>query len=849
MGGVVTVTTKGGTNDVHGTVFEFLRNESLDARNFFAPASGSKPPFKRNQYGFAVGGPIKKNKAFLFGDMEFSDIRESTIRNQTIPNQMLRNGDFSGENTTIHDPLTYNAASNTRDPFANDVIPQSRFDAVSNITRDWWPTPTNSGRTRNYQFVAPRNQDLNRWDVRYDQNINDENNIYFRFSGQRTNVGRVPVLPDSTDGLFKHGNNRDITNRQMALVYNGVWRPNLVGSIRAGWSFIDTAISNPTEQPVNPIIGLNKGNGLDISTPGSSRFNPAGFTGIGAGTFNFIQSQTRQIAVDLTWTKGKHTLKFGHTTYWLQSQISNAGLVLGGFRFDGRFTENPSNRAGGESMADFLLGNPIAAQNSNYRHMGLRAHQYVQDDWRVTDRLTINLGLRYELSLPWVDKYDKISNLDVDTDLRQPAFVSPGERGDGRFRRALVKTDSNNFAPRVGFAYRLGEKTVLRGGGGLFYANIMNTGGGEFMETNPPFHVQTQIDTGRIDPVISLQAGLGSDALSPENVPAITGGSFEIDPPWPYAGQWNFNIQRQLPKDMLFEIGYFGTKGTHIVRHYNLNFALPGPGNPNARRRWLTTLFPGTDVTVPLSFMHNFRNDSNSNYHALQTKLEKRFGSGMSFLMSYTWSKAIGDYSYMKGEDRANGAHWWVQNPLDLHAERSLLNQHVKHRLVANYLYDLPFGKGRKYGSGANKFVNAVLGGWTIGGIVSALTGFPVTPSVQGNPSNVGGVDRPNVVGEWRLPGSERSLTRWWNTDAFVKNNRFEYGNSGRNVLEAPDTFNGTWRFTRTSSRLRRYASSSGRNLSTRSTVRSSTGPTRKLGTAISESSRTPRLAALCKWA
>ncbi len=187
--------------------------------------------------------------------------------------------------------------------------------------------------------------------------------------------------------------------------------------------------------------------------------------------------------------------------------------------------------------------------------------------------------------------------------------------------------------------------------------------------------------------------------------------------------------------------------------------------------------------------MHNFRNDSNSNYHALQTKLEKRFGSGMSFLMSYTWSKAIGDYSYMKGEDRANGAHWWVQNPLDLHAERSLLNQHVKHRLVANYLYDLPFGKGRKYGSGANKFVNAVLGGWTIGGIVSALTGFPVTPSVQGNPSNVGGVDRPNVVGEWRLPGSERSLTRWWNTDAFVKNNRFEYGNSGRNVLEAPGTF------------------------------------------------------------
>jgi hypothetical protein len=427
--------------------------------------------------------------------------------------------------------------------------------------------------------------------------------------------------------------------------------------------------------------------------------------------------------------------------------------------------------------------------------MALRApwaHQYVQDDWRITDRLTLNLGLRYELSLPWVDRFDKISNMDIDTDLNSPAFVSPGDRGEGRFRRALVRTDTNNFAPRVGFAYRMGENTVLRGGGGIFYANLMNTGGGEFMETNPPAHVKTQIDTGRIDPVISLQAGLGSDALSPEKAAAIVPGSFEIDPPWPYATQWNFNIQRQLPHDLLFEIGYFGTKGTHIIRRYNLNFALPGPGNPNSRRRWQTTLFPGTDVVVPLSFMHNFRNDSNSNYHALQTKFEKRMSGGLSFLASYTWSKAIGDYSFIPGEDRANGANWGVQNPLDLHAERSLLNQHVKHRFVGSYLYELPFGRGRKFGANIHKAADVFLGGWTVGGIVSVLTGFPVNPVVQGNPSNTDpafNMDRPDVVGEWKLPRSERDPSRWWNTDALVKNQPFTFGNAGRNILEAPGTF------------------------------------------------------------
>jgi hypothetical protein len=792
MGGVVTMTTKSGTNEVHGSAFEFLRNERMDARNFFVPHAVEKPPFARNQYGFSVGGPVKHNRAFLFGDMELTDIRESSTSTRTIPNLMERAGDFSGGDT-IRDALTIDPETRARDPFPNNRVPDSRIDPVMRIARDWWPNPTNDSRTRNFVYVPPRNQDFNRWDVRYDQSLDDQNNFYFRVSGQGTNNGRVPALPDSADGLYLHGKDVTITNRQTALVYNGVWTPSLVGSFRGGWSYIDTDVEHANDVPVNPIIGVDMGNGLDISTPGSGSFNPAGYQGVGSCCFNYIGSQTRQFAADITWTKGRHTIKFGHTTYWLQSQIFNAGFITGRFVFDGRFTEDPVTRAGGESMADFLLGYSRELRNSNHRHMALRApwmHQYIQDDWRVTDKLTINIGLRYEISLPWVDKFDKISNLDVDTETNQPKFIVVGEQGEGRLRRALVTSDLNNFAPRFGFAYRWRENTVFRGGFGLFYANTMNTGGGEFMETNPPAHVKTQLGTDRINPSIRVMDGPGPGALDPVNSPALVPGSFEIDPPWPMASQWNFNIQNQLPGNVLWEIGYFGTKGTHIIRRYNLNYATPGPGTPLSRRVWPTVKFPGTDLDVGLDFLHNFRNNSNSNYHAMQTKLEKRYGSGLSFLLSYTWSKAIGDYSFIPGEDRAIGANWGVQNALDLAAERSLLNQHVAHRAVVSYLYDLPFGRGKTYGAGWNKAVDAILGGWTIGGINSFLTGFPMNLSVRGNPSGTGGfnLDRPNVVGEWRIPGSERGPDRWFNTDAFARNDPFTFGNAGRNILEAPGT-------------------------------------------------------------
>ncbi len=790
MGGVVTVNTKSGTNEIHGTAFYFHRNEALDARNFFN-RSEEKPPFKRHQYGFSLGGPVVKNKAFFFGDMEWTDVRESANNLRSVPPLPWRQGDFSGFGAqTIYDPETFDPVTNTRQPFAGNIIPADRFDTITPGIVDWWPAPQTNAVRQNFFFTPPRRRDFRRWDARYDQNLTSKDNFYFRISNQRQDFARVPSLPDSPDGLFKQGSTQVRDSYHLAGVYNRVWTPSLVMSVRAGWTMIDTEVGNEMDQPINPILGIDRGHGLDGQINGVSSFSPTGFNGIGGTPFNLINSQTRQLTWDFTWTKGNHTMKFGQTIYWLQSFIFNLGNSVGDYPFDGRFTATPQG-SGGEPMADFLLGWNFQMWNENFRHTRLRApwvHQYFQDDWRVSNRLTLNLGLRYSVNRPWVEKGDRIGMWDEDTDPQNPRFIVP-DPSQGWDGRAMEDTDWTNFAPRFGFSYRANDATVLRGAYGIFYGNTMNTGGAEQKLINPPFHIRVLLTTDRTQP--SLRVSEPLPALDPRESPPLTPTSFERFAPWPIAQQWNLNIQRQLPGDMMLQIGYMGTKGDHIIRMINTNWAPPGPGDINSRRRFTEVQWPGEDFTVPISRNFNFRKDAKSIYHAMQVKLEKRFGGGLSFLVSYNWSRAIGDYSFIPGESRGANTDWGVQDPTNLKAERSLLRQHLKHRFVGSWVYELPFGQGRQYGTNWNSIANAVLGGWTLGGIGTIQSGFPMNLRVQGNPSNTGdGMDRPNVVGEWFLPRDERGPDRWFNVDAFEPNAPFTFGNAGRNVLIGPGLVN-----------------------------------------------------------
>lgn len=789
--GVVNLTLKSGTNEFHGSVFYFLRNELLDAKNFFTPPTASKPPFKRNQYGFAAGGPVVKNRAFLFGDLEFTNVRESNTFVSTVPSLAERSGDFSARNT-IFDPLTFDGTS--RQPFPGNRIPSNRQDPVALRIAEWWPVPQTSGATNNYTFISPRKQDNRRWDVRYDQILTERDNFYYRFSTQRQTAPASPELPDASIGYISRAAGNTVDSYNTAIVYNRVWQPTVVTSIRAGWNYIYTSVTTPNETDLNATVGLA---GVDQSLPGTSEIEVAGYRGVGTANFNpnLINSQTRQLSGDTTVTKGSHSIKFGASIYWLQSHIVNPQRAKGRFEFDNRFTENPglaSNR-GGEAFADFLLGMPHTAFGSNFVYMNLRSpftHFYMQDDWRVSDRLTLNLGLRYEINPPWVETRDLISNYDIDTNPSNPALVVAGQEGNSRAARGLQTTDYTNFGPRLGFAYRLGSSTVLRAAYGIFYGNVSNTGGGEFMETNPPFHLKASVTTDRRNPTLQLQTGLPAGAVSPDNAQGLRLSSFERDATWPISQHWNWNIQQSLPGNTLFEIGYFGNKMNHIVRRYDGNFAPPGPGDINARRRYPTVLIPGTNSIVSQSELNRFQNDGNTLYHGLQTKVEKRYSAGFTFIASYAWSKTISDIGGIPGTGNAPGEDWRVQDPLNFRAERSLATQHMPHRFIGSYVYELPFGHGKRYGSTIPRVLDYIAGGWSLGGIVTLAAGMPMNLTVLGQPSNTGSgqLDRPNVVGEWKLSRDERTLNRYFNPDAFVANQPYAYGNAGRNILIGPGT-------------------------------------------------------------
>lgn len=791
LGGVVNVTIKSGTNDLHGTVFGFLRNDKLDAKNFFDLPNQPKPPFKRSQFGFAAGGPIVKNRTFWFANYEGTRIRESRTVNNTIPTIAQRTGDFRDTGVTIYDPSTYDATTRTRQPFPDNVIPANRIDPIAVQVAATYPAPQNDRLTQNFLYNPANPEDNNRFDVRVDHTIGSADSIYYRMSWQHEDEPSSPSLPPPAlaggDNLtpFQHD------GRNTVLVWNHIFSPAVVSSSRVGWNGIFTDRLSPIDYNLPSQLGLR---GVDQSLAGSPAFNIGDVTslGVGANVPNIAHSQTRQLINDTTWTKGAHTLKFGINFYWLQSFLTNPQQSIGVFSFNGNYTRNPLNNQGGRPFADFLLGIANQANASNYTYMRLRAmhaHFYANDEWRVRSNLTLNFGVRVERNRPWYEKNNGIANFDIDTDPSTPAWRLA--RDGSALDRSTYDTGRGQLAPRFGFAWQRDRQTVVRGGYGIFIAAMEGTGGAEFIQNNPPFHTKVQLTTDSVTPTIVLREGLPANLLVPERATNLVFSSFQRNANWPVGQQWNLNIQRQLASNWVLETGYYGAKANHLVYRWNANYALPGPGNINARRRYRTIAYPGTETVIgPLAQMNRHEFDGNSLFHSLQTRLEKRFAGGFTMLASYMWSKTIGDVSGFSASGSAPGAGGGPPNPLDRRAERGLDNQHLAHRFVTSYVYELPFGPGKAWGSAWRGVGNAVLGGWSLGGIVTLTSGQPVNLTVQGDPANTGDPNRPDVAGDWRLDRSERTLDRFFNTGAFVRNAPFTYGNAGRNILEQPGSAN-----------------------------------------------------------
>jgi hypothetical protein len=755
--GVVSVAIKSGSNQLHGSAFEFIRNDVVDAKNLFATY---KPPYKRNQFGASAGGPVIKNKTFVFGDFEAAYIRQYTTTLSTLPTAAQRNGQFS---TTIINPYTGSA-------YPNNLIPPTSLDPIAQKILSYVPLPQTGAATSNYNYQSPSNQDNHRYDLRVDEILNDKQNLFFRYSNQVVdNVVSASLPPDN--GEYYSGGGAQATNsKSFVLGDNWIWSPSVVSSVRAGWN--DLAWTNYFPSQSLTGIGIP---GVLNSNPGFSSISITGYPGLGVTNVpNADASEDRQVSGDVTWSKGQHNLKFGVQAYWLQTNFLSSQQSSGIFSFNGQYTKN--------ALADFLIGAAYQTSISNYSYLALRSAYtdfFVQDDWKVSSRLTLNLGLRYELEPPGVQKNNTISNFDLDSNPGHPVLVPAGSEGSGIAARALQNVDYNQWAPRVGLAYGLNSKTVIRAGAGIFYSNLITEGGMQSLEINPPNNIRSGFTTNKgLPPTLILSDGFPANALSLANASNVQLISYDRKGVTPTDYQWNFNVQRQLPGGILLEAGYYGNKLDHMWRQIDGNPAPPEAGNINSNRLYTSTLVPGTGDTITLGAVTRIQKDGWSAYNALQTKIEKRYSKGLTFIASYAYSKTI-----------ALGDSSGVQNQLDWRADIADSGQDMRQHFVGSAVYQLPFGQGRQFGARWNRPTNAVLGGWSFAPIVTVSTGLPLNITVNGNPSNTGsGVDRPNVVGNPQL--ANPTVTEWFNTAAFVANAPYTYGNAGRNIIRAPGLVN-----------------------------------------------------------
>ena len=639
----------------------------MDAKNLFA---NYKPPYKRNQFGASAGGPIVRNRTFVFGDFEGAYIRQSTTTLSTLPTAAQRGGIFS---STIVDP-------NTGIAFPGNQIPASRLDPISQKVLSLVPLPQTNAATGNYNYQSLSNQDNHRWDLRVDQIINDKQNLFFRFRDQRADTVVSSPLPPSNGEYYTGGGATSTDSKSFVLGHNWLWTPSLVGSIRAGWN--DLAWTNYFPNQSLTSVGIP---GVLATNPGFSQMVVTGYPSLGVTNVpNADASQDRQLSGDVTWSKGRHNVKFGVQAYWLQTNFLSSQRSSGIFNFNGQYTKN--------ALADFLLGAAYTESLSNYSYLALRAPWidfFVQDDWKVSSRLTLNVGLRYEFDPPPVQKNNTISNFDLDTDPAHPVLVPAGSEGSGIAGRALQNVNHKQIAPRLGLAYSVDSKTVIRAGFGTFYSNLITEGGMQSMEVNPPNNVRMSFTTNKaLAPTLFLSQGFASNALSLANASNVELVSYDRKGVTPTDYQWNFNIQRELPGGILVELGYYGNKLDHMWRQLDGNPAPPEPGNINSNRRFTSTVVPGTGYTISLADVVRIQKDGWSAYNALQAKVEKRYRNGLTFIASYAYSKtiALGDTS-------------GVQNQQDWMADKAVSSLDMRQHFVGSAVYQLPFGRGRQFGS------------------------------------------------------------------------------------------------------------------------------------------------------
>jgi hypothetical protein len=782
--GLVNLVSKSGSNEIHGSAYEFLRNDALDAANFFDNYFGKgKAPFRQNQFGAAVGGPIRKNKIFFFADWESLRSRKSNTLSALVVTPQQYTGDLTGLPSSKKDPMT--GASAILDPlsgmpFAGNQIPQSRLSGVTRNFQQYTPIPNANVSGLNFITTKSTNRDDDQGSIRIDYQISAQDSLFGRYTDFESSLyqPRVSVLSGS---VFPY------SGQNAVLEETHIFSPAVLNVFKFGythakvfnsWEITPTSIANEiglhlNQQPDEyglPAVGLSGG------------YYAGGGSGINQGG----RDNLMQFSDTLSWVVGRQTLKFGADIRYLRFYQRLGLSNNGSFTFDGRYT--------GNAIADYLLGNPasmtaqIGLGVANWRSTS--QNYFVQDDIKVTPKLTLNLGLRYEYDQPFYERDGKEGYFDTSlqkfvvgiSQAESPLAVSiPGIQFNPDLQPGIWLPDRNNFGPRIGLAYGITPSLVIRSGYGMFYSK---TQGNElqFKINAPPLVFAASLTGNLNSPNLSWDRDAFPDPSSPD-FPISTLSPFSVDPRdrTPYIQQWNFGIEKTIGGNTLFEAAYAGSKGTKLSERVNINQAsLPNPANPVAlasRRP-----FPGFGDILSSNLQEN------SIYNALQLRLERRFSSGLGFLLGYTWSHSIDTAS------RGSGGSWH-QNAYQLREDRGSSDFDVRHRFTASYVYELPVGTGKRYLSGAGKLANAFVGGWQLNGITTFMSGNYFSVTVSGDRANVGGYpfQRANRSCDGNLSRGDRTIDAYFYTSCFSLTPLGTFGNSGRNIIQIPGLNN--WDF------------------------------------------------------
>jgi len=846
-GGVVNVNLKSGDNSLHGSLFEYLQNDKLNANRWENNKAGkAKGAVRQNQYGITLGGPIKKNRTFIFGDYQGTRIASTggSVPGlgysgfYTIPSLAQRNGDFSALlgsqigvdglgrpilQNAIYDPKSTRTVNGVlvRDMFPGNIIPSNQFDPVAKKLLALFPTPNQSvlgGKyPQNNNFVSTAGKQVtDQGDVRVDHKLSDKNTLFGSLSWSNNNRGSVAPIPGPLDAAGFNGVNEDDLGRNAQIGFTRVWSPSIITETRAAFSRLVT-----TRVGENPNVDLFTQFGIGGYNPSGS--GNGGLPQIGVGRYNQFGANdwlpTKEynnvwdFIQNVAISKGAHAMKFGAEYRPIKLPFFQVPYPHGELTFSQNDTAVPTtangtngvalNTATGDEIASFLLGRITGGQISTTNFISTQKSAwafYGQDDWKVSKKLTVSLGLRYELFSPFSERFGRQSSFDIDT---LTLYIPKGPNQNdplpsnfatqfpnvkvsrGEVSKEIIPWDKTDFGPRIGLAYQVREKTVARVGYGIFYGGEENQGGNPNRGESAPFN---------FSPLLNRPAGVGIFETNPYFVGGLAAGYpsnvFNLAAPVQFRSiaknfrnslvhKWNFALQHELPGQVALEVAYVGNHQAHQLFQPDPNAC------PN---------FGTTDTSINCNSLRPYPNIGSisgtasfgyGNYHGMTAKLEKRYSNGLQFLTAYTYGHALAN----TGTTLSGSTGFGIPDPRNYASGYSSAAWDIRHNFTSSFVYEIPFGKGKRFGSGMSNWMNTAVGGWQLNGILAIHTGAPYTLRSNACAQGVWNACRPDLVAGKNpqdAPAAGRNPDHWFDTTAVKPPAFLTGGNLGLQSQTAP---------------------------------------------------------------